>query len=147
MRGECIVDAIRGGQSRLADEVLNSYSEIYPGVALIIDALRGLPMRFTGNLLDKVARKTASEWQGEYSPSNFKRLVSELGIVGIERKHAPGSNIVEADFEYSLEERLPISSHSTCVIHPMFHAKLNIDTSEGLIVLPFPDRQAYAALV
>ena len=76
--GEFVVEAIRSAQRRLADEVLNSYSEIHPNVALIIDALRGLPMRFQGNLLDKVARKTASEWQGNYSPANFKRLVPNL---------------------------------------------------------------------
>ena len=145
MRGETVVAAVTRSQSRLADEVLNSYSEIYPGVALIIDALRGLPMRFEGNLLDKVARKTASEWQGDYSPANFKRLIAELGIVGVQRTHNEKTQIVEADFEYSLEERLPLSDHSICVIHPMFYTKLNIDTAENLVILPFPDRPAYQA--
>lgn len=141
--GDFVVEAIRSAQRRLADEVLNSYSEIHPNVALIIDALRGLPMRFQGNLLDKVARKTASEWQGNYSPANFKRLVAELGIVGVERSVNEKSGIIEADFEYSLEERLPLGDNSLCVIHPMFDAKLNVDQAQELIVLPFPDRPSF----
>ena len=143
MSDSIVVEAIRAGQRRLADEVLNSYSEIYPNVALIIDALHGLPMRFTGNLLDKVARKTASEWQGNYSPANFKRLVAELGIVGVERSINEKNGIIEADFEYSLEERLPLGDNAHCVIHPMFNAKLHVDQSQELIVLPFPDRPTF----
>jgi hypothetical protein len=100
-------------------------------------------MQFDGNLLDKVARKSASEWQGNYSPANFKRLVSELGIVGVARNRNDKSGIIEADFEYSMEERLPLNDHSDCVIHPMFYKKLHVDQAQGYVVLPFPDRPTF----
>ncbi|MEL6903735.1 MAG: hypothetical protein AAFP07_22610, partial [Cyanobacteria bacterium J06606_4] len=78
-----IVNAINNRQNSLAEEVINSYSSVYPRVGRIVEALTNLPMLFQGNLLDKRAPMTASEWvRSEYSPHSFRQLVSELGIVG-----------------------------------------------------------------
>ncbi|MCG7984931.1 MAG: hypothetical protein JAY90_19535 [Candidatus Thiodiazotropha lotti] len=138
---EAIVDSIRKAEKSLATEVINSYSKAYENVGKIIDALSGVPILFEGRLLDKRASKTASEWtKGHYSPSNFKQLVSELGIVGKVRSWDKRRKIIEADFEYALEDRLPLLDDDLCVIHPMFIEKLRVNTTENqVIVYPFPD--------
>jgi hypothetical protein len=147
MAGPTIVRAVNAAQRRLSDEVLNCYSEIYPNVALIVDALRGLPMWFDGQLLDKIAPTTAAEWpRGTYSPGSFRRLVAELGIVGTVRSWDERTRIVEADFEYALEERLPLSSRSRCVIHPMFYSKLQTTMEEPIVVYPFPDHPSFEVM-
>ncbi len=118
---EAIVDSIKKNEKSLATEVINSYSKAYVNVGKIVDALSGVPIVFKGSLLDKRAPTTASEWpSGNYSPSNFKQLVSELGIVGKVRSWNKTKNVIEADFEYALEDRLPLLSDDDCVIHPMF---------------------------
>jgi hypothetical protein len=143
-RPQDIVDAIYRGQNDLAEEVLNSYSSVYPKIGRIVDALSGLPMIFKGNELDKRAPLTASEWPaGEYSPLQFRQLVAELGIVGRVRHLDTKAGYAEADFEYSLEGRLPLMVTDTCVIHPMFYRKLNIDLTRKLRVYPFPDHHEF----
>ncbi len=140
-----MVYSIRHTEKKLATEVINSYSSTYKNVGKIIDALNGVPSIFKGNLLDKRAPISASEWpMGNYSSSNFKQLVAELGIVGKIRHWNKDKKIIEADFEYALEDRLPLLSDDDCVIHPMFFEKLSIDRSENkVIILPFPDHPDY----
>jgi len=142
---KAIVQSIKQAEKSLATEVINSYSKAYENVGKIVDALNGVPMVFKGSLLDKRAPVTASEWpRGNYSPSNFKQLVAELGIVGKVRNWNKEKNIIEADFEYALEDRLPLLSEDDCVIHPMFVEKLRIDTSQHkVIIYPFPDHPDY----
>jgi hypothetical protein len=132
-------DDIRVGvktlETRLAVEIINSFSSLYPQVSTIVDALMKLPMVFTGNELDKRASQSASEWpHGTYSPAKFRRLVAELGIVG--RVRNQGSGYIEADFEYSLRERLPITHRDECVIHPMFYSRFNVDFNTSSRVIP-----------
>lgn len=123
---DCIVGAVQERQNALAEEVINSYSSVYPKVGRILEALSGLPMIFKANQLDKRAPITASEWSGEYSPHNFRQLVSELGIIGRVRHLNQEAGYAEADFEYSYESRLPLLSENICAIHPMFYRKLNV---------------------
>lgn len=139
--GKTIVTSVRRAEKSLATEVINSYSKAYKNVGKIVDALTGAPMLFKGSELDKRAHLTASEWpQGNYSPSNFKQLLAELGIVGRVRKWDTALGVIEADFEYALEDRLPLLSGDDCVIHPMFYEKLRINTaSHRAIIYPFPD--------
>lgn len=142
-----ICSVIKDCERDLADEVLNSYAKIYPRVAEIVDALRTFPAKFDGNLLDKAAHTTAFAWpKGEYSPDSFCRLVAELGIVGRVRNYDERSSIVEADFEYTLTDRLALRSTDKCVIHPMFYSKLQIQNDQKLIVLPFPDNPEFHEL-
>jgi hypothetical protein len=143
-----IVQAVNQGQNALAEEVFNSYSSVYPKVGRIVEALSGLPMVFKGNELDRRAPLTASEWpHGEYSPLAFRQLVAELGIVGRVRRKDELAGHIEADFEYSMESRLPLLVTDECVIHPMFYQKLNIIQAQNLRVYPFPDRESYRRLM
>jgi hypothetical protein len=142
-----IVKAIAEGQCALAEEVLNSYSSVYPKVGRIVEALSGMPMIFKGNELDKRAPLTASEWSpGEYSPLAFRQLIAELGIVGRTRRIDQKSGFVEADFEYSLKARLPLMVTDYCVIHPMFYRRLNINQNLNLRVYPFPEHDEFKEL-
>lgn len=142
-----IMKGITDGEIDLADEVYNSYSSVYPKVGRIVEALSGLPMIFKGNELDKRAPLTASEWPpGEYSPLSFRQLVAELGIVGRVRQVDYTTGFIEADFEYSLEGRLPLLVTDECIIHPMFYRKLNIQVDRKLRVFPFPDHEEFKEL-
>lgn len=141
---EDILAGVRNAEAALVDEVFNSYSSVYPNVALIAEALSGLPRMFTGNLLDKAAPKTASLWPNrEYSPYRFRQLVAEVGIVGRVRRFDRSSGIVEADFEYGSHQRLGLQVTDDCVIHPMFYRKLNVAKDQPLTVMPFPDHPDY----
>lgn len=131
----------------LSNEVVSSYSRIWPNAGQIIGALSGMPSRFEGRELDRVARRTAAEWPSGFSRSKFKRMVTELGIVGRQRRGPSGSQgVVEADFEFLLEDRLFLTEQDVCVIHPMFHRKLNTDVEPGIVVYPFPDRPEFQEL-
>jgi hypothetical protein len=130
--------AVRDAESDLASEIINSFSLVYPHVSTIVDALMKLPMIFPGNELDKRASQSASEWPaGTYSPAKFRRLVAELGIVGRVRRRNNVAGYVDADFEYSLRERLPLTHRDECVIHPMFYARFNVEPNAQLRVMPF----------
>lgn len=143
-RPEVIVETVKALETKLATEVINSYSKIYRNVGQIADALMGLPMIFQGKLLDQCAPKAASMWpQGQYSPYKFRQLVSELGIVGRIRTRDEKSKIIAADFEYFIESRLPIMDSDACVIHPMFYVRLNTRTDAGYRIYPFPDKAGY----
>lgn len=140
---DTITSAIRKSQNALAEEVINSYSSVYPKVGRIVEALSGVPMIFGGNELDKRAPITASEWSGEYSPHSFRQLVSELGIIGRVRHLNENAGYAEADFEYSYESRLPLLSENVCAVHPMFYGKLNVQYKRPLRVYPFPDHEDF----
>ena len=136
-----IVDGVKLAELRLAREILNSFSEIYPGVDRIVSALSGLPKLFKGNELDKRASQSAAEWKTEYSPSRFKQLVSELGIVGRVTRGDENSDFIDADFEYGSTERLMLTHRDSCVIHPMFYQKLNIIINTEARVMPFTTKR------
>jgi hypothetical protein len=141
---ESIIEGIQRAEKRLAEEVMNSYSSVYPGAARIAEALSGLPLIFKGNELDKRAPQTASQWPaGEYSSYAFRQFVSELGIVGRVRNVSEKTGIVEADFEYAGESRISLLVTDMCVIHPMFYKKLNIRMTKNLCVYPFPDHEEF----
>lgn len=140
-----LIRSIREAEKSLATEVINSYARSHKNVGKILDALTGIPPVFKGRLLDKKAPATASEWiDGNYSPSNFKQILTELGVVGRVRKWNKKSGIIEADFEYAMEDRLPIMQDDDCVLHPMFVEKLRADTSNlNVVIYPFPDHPDY----
>jgi len=135
---EDIVEGVKAGERELAKEIINSFSEVYPNVSMIVDALMKMPMLFKGNELDKRASQTAAEWPpGSYSQARFRRLAAELGIVGRVRRHNEESGYIDADFEYSLRERLPITHRDECVIHPMFYSRFNVEFNSPARVMPF----------
>ena len=139
-----ISQAISSIESQLAGEVLNSYNLIYPGVSDIITALSAAPAIFKGNYIDQVAKRTSGAWPGNsYTANGFRRLVAELGIVGRVRKKDDTTGIVEADFEYNMDDRLVLNSDDECVIHPMFYSKLQIKRNNNYIIYPFPDDAEY----
>jgi hypothetical protein len=143
-QGEDIIKGIKHVQRDLADEVCNSYSSVYPNIGQIIDALSGVPMKFRGKLLDKVAPRTGSAWlNGGYSPLNFRKLVVELGIVGRVRQINELAGFIEADFEYATGNRISITEEDECVIHPMFYEKLHIAVDHSSRVYPFPDHEEF----
>jgi hypothetical protein len=139
-----IAQIIAENEATLADEVLNSYSLIYPGVGEIVTALTSAPAIFKGNYIDQVARRTSRNWpDGSYTMLAFRRLVTELGIVGRAREMNEKVKIVEADFEYAMNDRLVLTETDTCVIHPMFYTKLQIQRDPFHVIYPFPDHQDY----
>jgi hypothetical protein len=135
--GTDILTAIKDVEPSLAKEIINSFSETYGNVTGIVDALRTIPMIFMGNELDKRARQSASAWKEDFTPERFRRLVAELGIVGRVRRHNKEAGYIDADFEYSLQERLALTHRDECVIHPMFYSRLNVEFNSPSRVMPF----------
>ena len=144
---EVMLSTVRGQATQLASEVVNAYGSNYSNLGGIVEALAGSPVRFKGKHLDKVAPRTASLWPDhEYSSLKFRRMVAELGIVGRVRKADERSRVVEADFEYALNQPLALQVDDDCVVHPMFYERFRIDSSEGVTVLPFPDKPEFAGM-
>ena len=97
-----------------------------------------IPMLFMGNELDKRAPQTKHDWPTDaYSPAAFRRLVAELGIVGRVTRMNTQDGFIDADFEYSLRERLPLTHRDQCVIHPMFYRRLHVEMNSNARVMPF----------
>lgn len=139
-----IISGIQNAQDSLADEVFNAYSSAYPNAARIAEALSGISPIFEAKELDKRAPRTSSQWTDGYSPYRFREFITELGIVGRVRTRNQG--FVEADFEYATRGRLTIATEDECVIHPMFHTKLNVMASHETRIYPFPDHQEFKTL-
>jgi hypothetical protein len=138
---ENIVEGIRDAELDLASEILNSFSAIYPHVERIVSALMKIPKVFTGNELDKRARQSAPEWRENYSPSRFRQLVAELGIIGRVTRGDLDSEYIDADFEYGSTERLMLNHRDMCVVHPMFYRKLNVEFNTEARVMPFTTKR------
>lgn len=140
LKDVAISKVIARTETELAEEVLNSYNRIYPGVSDIITALVGASSIFKGNYIDQVAKRTSRFWpDNNYTAIAFRKLVTELGIVGRIRKRNDFTGIIEADFEYFMNDRLVLSDTDECVIHPMFYSKLQVKHNTRYIVYPFPD--------
>jgi hypothetical protein len=144
---EHIVGAITAGEHALADEVINSYSSVFKNVGRIVECLTSLPPVFKGSALDKHAKFSAAYWpNGGYSPNAFRQLVAQLGIVGRVRSTS-SAGVIEADFEYSEEWRLPLLVEDECVIHPMFYKRLRVDATKAPLMYPFPDHEEFHQLM
>jgi hypothetical protein len=135
---EQIVGGTRDTEEELAAEILNSFKEVYPHVGGIVSALMKMPMIFEGNELDRRAKQSASEWPGgEYSPTRFRDLVAELGIIGRVARGSAETEFIDADFEYSSTERLSLTHRDQCVVHPMFYRRLKVVFNAKGRVMPF----------
>jgi len=143
-----VVAAIKDVEVELAAEIINSFHEVYAHIHEIVDALMNMPMVFAGNELDKRAPQSKPSWpDGTYSPAGFRQLVAELGIVGRVTRHNTDSGFIDADFEYSMRDRLRLTHRDKCAIHPMFYRRLNVDLNERARVMPFStDRDSREAL-
>jgi hypothetical protein len=138
MSAEDIIAGARDAQTMLAQEVINSYSSVYPGVSRIVNALMRLPMVFSGSELDKRAKDTRSEWPpNAYSLANFRQLLAEMGIVGRVARVNERAGFVDAEFEYAMTERLIVSPREEYAIHPMFYRAFNITLAGHYRVMPF----------
>lgn len=143
-----IATVVNNAEKILADDIISAYSQIYPGLSGILDALRLSPMVFKGSYLDSVAKTTKSHWPDDsYSLWEFRRLVGQLGIVGRVRSRDQSTGIIAADFEYSIIGRLGLRPEDDCVIHPMFYSTLGTKTDSSIIVYPFPDHPDFAEFV
>lgn len=142
-----LISTVKEAEVELATGVINAYSSLYTNVNKILDALNGIPNVFDGKLLDKIASRTASAWpRGDYSPTTFKQILAELGIVGVVRHWDRNKKIIEADFEYTLKDRLAIMPEDKCVLHPMFFEKFRAVPEGKYIIYPFPDHPDYASI-
>lgn len=138
MAPQDIVLGIEDGESKLATEIINSYSRVHEGVAEIVRALNKMPTTFLGSELDRRAPESAPHWRaGGYSPSAFSRLAVELGIVGRIVAQSDSGHI-NAEFEYSQRSSMRVTHRDHCVIHPMFLGMLEIEPpTKPLIIMPF----------
>lgn len=142
---QAIIEAIASVEFDLANEIINSYKKIYENADRILDALTGLPMVFKGKDLDRVARRTVSQWHNhDYSSYNFRAIVAELGIVGRIKSYDSRTGVIAAEFEFCQRSRLSLTEGDDCVFHPLFFKKYNVQRNvPNAIVYPFPDHPDY----
>lgn len=135
-------DVVRGVfniETLLAEEVLNSYQQLYPSVRDILACLRGQPMKFQASHIDELAARSKKAWTDPKMPYDrnlFRQMVCALGIVG--RQIKTTERYWEAEFEYALPDRLVLEDRDECVLHPMFYRYYQIDTRAGKMVYPVP---------
>jgi len=131
-----IRDGIADAEIRLAGEILNSYSEVFPNVDKIVDALTGAPKILEGRTFDSLASRSRPWWDaGMYSLDAFRQVLADVGVIGVlEPKSA---SEVHARFSYAIKNRLHVMSEDTCVIHPMFYERLRIVLDDQRRVYPF----------
>lgn len=145
-----IKEGVLQSEAELSNEIINSYASVYEKARDIISSLQGLPIEFEANELYKAAHRTASHWEkNEYSPLEFIKLITELGIIGRKRGDTdPNSKIIKADFEFALRDRMFITERDTCVIHPLFYSKLNINRNNPskCCVYPFPNNPEFTII-
>jgi hypothetical protein len=147
MSADVMLSTVRAQAVQLASEVVNAYSSNYSNLGRIAEALVGAPVRFKGKQLDKLAPRTASLWPNQdYSPLKFRTMVAELGIVGRVRKVDDRTKLVEADFEYAVNQPLSLQVDDDCVVHPMFYERFRINSGDGFTVFPFPDKPEFAGM-
>jgi uncharacterized protein with HEPN domain len=133
-----IREAVKQIELDLATEIISSFQTIYPRVNEIVDSLLRIPMVFSGNELDRRAHQSKGAWADDtYSPAAFRQLVTELGIVGRVSRNNAGDGYIDADFEYSMKDRLRVTDQDRCVIHPMFYSRLNVALNKEVRVMPF----------
>jgi hypothetical protein len=140
--------AVRHAEGELAAEIINSFTTIYPKVEEIVNALLNIPMVFSGNELDRRAYQSKRAWPGgSYSPAAFHQLVAELGVVGRVTRSNDEHGYIDADFEYSLMDRLRVTEQDQCVIHPMFYSRLNVRIDRDTRIMPFSTSREHPEVV
>jgi hypothetical protein len=143
-----IRDAVRRAETELAAEIINSFQMIYPKVDEIVNTLLRIPMVFPGSELDRRAYQSKRAWPDDsYSPAAFHQLVTELGIVGRVTRSNHEHGYIDADFEYSMKDRLRVSEHDLCAIHPMFYSRLNVLIDRDVRVIPFSTAREHQDVV
>jgi hypothetical protein len=79
-----IRDGITDAEIRLAGEILNSYSEVFPNVDKIVDALTGAPKILEGRIFDSLASRSRPSWPpGAYSLNAFRQVLADVGVIGV----------------------------------------------------------------
>ena len=138
-----MVEGVEIGEITLAKEIINAFSPNFDNIESILASMRGCSLLLDHTELDKRSWGIKSEWRaqqelGKYSSEAFKAFLAELGIIGAVKKTT--EQYIQADFEYSLRDRLEISPRDEFVIHPMFYKKLRVNRNTTRHVLPFsPD--------
>jgi hypothetical protein len=72
-------------------------------------------------------------------------LVAELGVIGRVARDNATQGFIDADFEYSMSERLDLTHHDTCVVHPMFYNRFKVEFNSRARVMPFTSRHGEPA--
>lgn len=132
---------VRKVEEQLASEILNSFMKVYPEVRSILSCMRGCKNILDGRHLDELAARSKKAWpiSMPYDRNLFWQIVSELGLVGAVVNKT--ERYWEAEFEYTMQDRLILNEQDECVIHPLFYKTFRIKVSRERVVYPVgPDR-------
>lgn len=131
-----IIDSISEKEQSVAEEVIASYRFRYPSAPDIFeDVVPDLPLMLTWKELKNIfinsARSSIGKGEGGTKPDDkyFKRLLIETGIVGKvlddQDTNSDSNRYIKAAFEYTLPQKLVISSSQEMAVHPLFSGSLN----------------------
>ena len=140
-------DAVSNMESDLANDVINAYERMYPGIGLIVQrCFSRCEIKMTGRELDEISKRGSSIWNiskdtpYEFSRDFFRDLVTRIGIIGRVRNVDHAKEIISADFQYAMTTQLVIPGDETAVvIHPMFFEYLSVHATNNnpWIIYPF----------
>jgi hypothetical protein len=131
-----IVNSISLNEQSVSEEVISSYSFRYPSALEVLeDVVPDLPLIMTWKELKKIfietARSSIAKGEGGSKPDDkyFKRLLIETGIIGLvlddQDTNSDSDRYIKAQFEYTVPQKLSISSSQRMAVHPLFSGSLN----------------------
>lgn len=128
--------SIQDCESICASEIIHSYSAAYPEGLEMIDALDGFPLCSSlKNIRDGWSKFGAKKVLTNYTAfpgitveaDRFIRFLTETGVIGrVETQNRKDGNpgYINAEFEYTLPEKLSLNSSDVIAVHPIFISKL-----------------------
>jgi hypothetical protein len=135
--GRDLVSGVRQTEVILVQELFGAYHPIYPCARKVCEAcLPELPQSFPQGDLHRVYnRHGRAQMHGE-DFAEFKKMLVEIGAIGkcVEQTE----RYLEAEFEYTLPNQLPIGAKEELCLHPMFMRVFAGIRQEGpgAVVLP-----------
>ncbi|MEL6412018.1 MAG: hypothetical protein AAFQ38_16640 [Pseudomonadota bacterium] len=118
-------------------DILATYGEIYPDIELLLSSLLPeLGREFqNADLLEACKKCEIAETFGVI-PERLKKILSDIGVVGIVTEKNDDVNTVVGRFSYRSWQRLVLSASHTFCVHPIFSSVHPPLIDDGLTVRP-----------
>jgi hypothetical protein len=132
-----LVSGVRQTEVKLVHELFGAYKPIHPCAREVCEAcLPELPQSFSQGALHQIYNRHGKAKMHGADLAEFRKMLVEIGAIG--KCVAQTERYLEAEFEYTLPNQLPIGSREELCLHPMFMRVFNGIREEGPgpVVLP-----------
>ena len=132
-----VVDGIHSVENMIGNEVLSSYRNVYPNNKRILSCFQGQPNVFPrSSSIDKLLPRTKSAWPDEmpYDRMLAWQMIAEVGFIG--QIVDQTDRYYEAEYEYTVGDRMALHYDEPCAIHPMFYSLFRVKADKSKVVYP-----------